>query len=78
MFFPYEDFEGEWCERSHDDCDGVVCEGQGQCVDGNGIHYCECPLGTAGIQCEKGSNNLILSSYSIMVWHIVCVSCLVF
>ena len=37
-----------------DDCNGVVCENGGTCVDNIGSYTCDCSKGFTGRHCEQG------------------------
>ena len=45
-------FTGSQCELNIDDCVGIDCSGQGQCVDGINSFSCNCDLGFTGTTCE--------------------------
>ena len=51
----YSDFEGAICETSANDCESIVCSGDGEIVDGLGICHCECIVQDrmTGPNCDK-------------------------
>ena len=49
-------FTGQSCETDIDDCIGVDCNGNGQCIDGNNTYSCICNVNYTGEQCETKLN----------------------
>ena len=46
-------FTGEFCQTNIDDCVGVNCSGNGECVDGINSFICNCNTGYTGTLCNS-------------------------
>ena len=47
-------YTGEVCQTNIDDCVGVNCSGNGECMDGVNTFTCECRPGFIGLLCTEG------------------------
>ena len=54
-------FTGELCKTIIDDCVGIGCSGNGECLDGVHSFTCECSPGYTGPLCDiEGLYNWLL------------------
>ena len=65
-------FTGDQCQTNIDDCVGVDCSGNGQCVDGVNNFTCQCTAGFSGRQCSE-SKFVILIVYIILYYMSSCI-----
>lgn len=47
------------CDVNIDDCIGINCSGNGQCVDGINSFICDCDPGFAGVKCQNNLNECV-------------------
>ena len=50
-------YTGALCEVDIDDCIGVDCSGNGECIDGDNTFECNCSPGYTGASCEVNIND---------------------
>ena len=63
----YPGFTGETCQTNIDDCVGVDCSGNGQCVDGMNKFTCECSFGFSGPLCSSEGKNQYFSHLNCLL-----------
>ena len=52
-------FTGTMCNVNINDCMGVNCSGNGQCVDEELSYTCDCDPGFTGVQCETNIDDCV-------------------
>jgi len=59
-------YEGRLCEINHDDCEHIVCNNQGTCIDGVNEFRCSCTERFTGRYCEV-SRSICQSLYKVQI-----------